>query len=576
MRSFNTAGPVNPTDHYLIAPLSRIDLDEVLGLVRDKKYFVLHAPRQTGKTSALLALAEVLNERGYGCVYATVETARTARDDVQRAMRVVLATLANAASAALGDRFLRDVWAETLAEFGPDLALSVALERWASASPRPLVLLIDEIDTLVGDSLLSVLQQIRAGYPGRPARFPHSVVLCGMRDLRDYRMGVGRQPVQHRRKVAAAGRLPARGDDGAAGPAHRRDRPGVRPGGAGGGVDADARPALAGERAGVRCLLRKQDGARRPFAHGDRGRHRRGARGPDREPGDAPGLSRRQAAGGPRAAGDRADAERHAPARLHGPRCRVRARDLGLVACDAPLRVANPIYAEVLPRELAWVAQETLDLSPPRYVRTDGSLDAELLMEEFQTFFRRHSEHWQNRFAYAEAWPQLLLQAYLQRVVNGGGRIEREYALGRGRVDLLIVWPLQDRVQELVVECKVVRERDGLESVVDEGVEQTARYVDRCAAEAGHLIVIDRRENRELGGESIPLPPPLGVPASRRHGAGRRVGHVTGLDAIQAAGHGPETRRILRALADAGAVIPRDPPLSDERAYWSAAAGGGR
>ena len=71
-------------------------------------------------------------------------------------------------------------------------------------------------------------------------------------------------------------------------------------------------------------------------------------------------------------------------------------RDLGLVARDAPLRVANPIYAEVLPRELAWVAQETLDVSPPRYVRSDGSLDAELLMAEFQGFFRRHSEHWRN------------------------------------------------------------------------------------------------------------------------------------------------------------------------------------
>ena len=131
MRSFNTAGPVDAADHYLIAPLSRIDLDEVLGLVRDKKFFVLHAPRQTGKTTALLALAEVLNERGYGCVYATVETARTARDDVQRAMHTALATLAHAAGTALGDLFLRDVWAETLAEFGPDLALRVALERWA-------------------------------------------------------------------------------------------------------------------------------------------------------------------------------------------------------------------------------------------------------------------------------------------------------------------------------------------------------------------------------------------------------------------------------------------------------------
>ena len=123
-------------------------------------------------------------------------------------------------------------------------------------------------------------------------------------------------------------------------------------------------------------------------------------------------------------------------------------------------------------------------------------MDADLLMEEFQSFFRRNSEHWRTRFAYEEAWPQLLLQAYLQRIVNGGGRIEREYALGSGRVDLLIVWPLADRVQEFVVECKVVREHDGLESVMDEGVEQTARYVDRCAAEAGHLVVIDRRENR--------------------------------------------------------------------------------
>ena len=194
MRSFNTAGPVNPTDHYLIAPLSRIDLDDVLGLVRDKKYFVLHAPRQTGKTSALLALAEVLNGQGYRCLYVTFETARTARDEVQRAMRTVLAALALQARATLDDGFLDDIWPDVLARVGPDLALGEALSRWAQASPGPLVLLIDEIDTLVGDSLLSVLQQLRAGYPTRPDRFPHSVVLCGLRDPRDYRMGAAGSP----------------------------------------------------------------------------------------------------------------------------------------------------------------------------------------------------------------------------------------------------------------------------------------------------------------------------------------------------------------------------------------------
>ena len=69
-----------------------------------------------------------------------------------------------------------------------DGALIDVLSRWAEADPRPLVLLIDEIDTLVGDTLLSVLRQLRAGYDRRPRSFPHSVVLCGVQDVRDYRV----------------------------------------------------------------------------------------------------------------------------------------------------------------------------------------------------------------------------------------------------------------------------------------------------------------------------------------------------------------------------------------------------
>ena len=72
MRHFNTTGPVKPDKHYCIPPLARLDLDEVLRLVDGEKYFVLHAPRQTGKTSALLALRDLLDARGYACVYTTV------------------------------------------------------------------------------------------------------------------------------------------------------------------------------------------------------------------------------------------------------------------------------------------------------------------------------------------------------------------------------------------------------------------------------------------------------------------------------------------------------------------------
>ena len=106
MREFNTEGPVVAADHYCIPPLERIDLDAVLGLVRRKKYFVLHAPRQTGKTSALLALRDLLNGGGagdYRCVYANVEAGQAMRENVAEGMRTVLAQLAFRASVTLGD-----------------------------------------------------------------------------------------------------------------------------------------------------------------------------------------------------------------------------------------------------------------------------------------------------------------------------------------------------------------------------------------------------------------------------------------------------------------------------------------
>ena len=60
-RFFNTAGPNQPEDNYTIDPLKRFDLDDILSLIQRKRYFMLHAPRQTGKTSCLLALRDYLN-----------------------------------------------------------------------------------------------------------------------------------------------------------------------------------------------------------------------------------------------------------------------------------------------------------------------------------------------------------------------------------------------------------------------------------------------------------------------------------------------------------------------------------
>ena len=175
-------------------------------------------------------------------------------------------------------------------------------------------------------------------------------------------------------------------------------------------------------------------------------------------------------------------------------------RDLGLIARDAPPRIANPIYAEIVPRELTWASHARLIEDTVWYVDADGGRNVDKLLGAFQAFFREHSEHWLGRFDYAEAGPQLILQAFLQRVVNGGGRIEREYGLGRGRTDLLIVWPRgggaarDTEVDRVVIECKVAHK--GLERTIGEGVEQTAGYMDRCAARTGHLVVFDRRADR--------------------------------------------------------------------------------
>ena len=171
--------------------------------------------------------------------------------------------------------------------------------------------------------------------------------------------------------------------------------------------------------------------------------------------------------------------------------------DLGLVTQDVGgrPRIANPIYAEVVPRHLNYAVQAGLPQEMAWYVGADGALDVEGLIAAFQAFFREHSEHWVQRFEqYHEAGPQLLLQAHLQRVVNGGGRIEREYALGRGRTDLLIVWPQGGRERRYVVECKL--RRGDLERTIAEGVAQTRAYLDRCGAEAGHMIVFDRSPQR--------------------------------------------------------------------------------
>ena len=501
MRFFNTTGPVAPASHYLIPPLARVNLAAIRRLIAQHRYFVLHAPRQTGKTSVLLALRDLLNaEGGHRCVYVNVEGAQTAREDVTRVVRTVLSGLAYRARRTLDDPYLHETWPDILAKQGPDSALLEALAHWAAADAKPLVLLIDEIDALVGDGLLSVLRQLRAGYDMRPKGFPQSVVLCGVRDVRDYRIRSGSADTM----VAGGSAFNVKAKSLRLGDFSRNDTFALL------GQHTEETGQAFSDQA-LEILWRRTQG--QPWLVNALAYEAcfEGAGAADRsrriEEDDV--LAAQEALIQRREThldqlADKLQEERvrrvvepllvGAGEAEFSARDLEYARDLGLVAQDKPVRLANPIYAEVVPRELTWSTQETLSQNPAWYVSATGELDTAKLLAAFQDFFREHSEHWIERFQYKEAGPQLLLQAFLQRIVNSGGRIEREYGLGRGRTDLLVIWPRGSRTQRHVIECKVLHK--GLERTLADGVEQTAGYMDRCGAEAGHLVVFDRREGR--------------------------------------------------------------------------------
>ena len=163
------------------------------------------------------------------------------------------------------------------------------------------------------------------------------------------------------------------------------------------------------------------------------------------------------------------------------------------------LTISNRIYQEVIPRELTWAIQSGItNQEQAWYLKPARSLDIPKLIAAFQQFFREHSDSWIEGFNYREAGPQLLIQAFLQRIINGGGRINREYALGRKRTDLLIEWPLDPEqgflgpVQRAVLELKIWRKNRSFDAVLQEGIVQTQGYAKQVGAGESHLIIFDR------------------------------------------------------------------------------------
>jgi hypothetical protein len=478
-------------------------LPQAPDLVEQLGYFVVHAPRQTGKTTALLALAADLTASGrYAALLFSCEDGEPWGEDIGSAQRAILGQLGRSAEAYLP----AELRPPPVDLHGDEGLVAATLAVWARSCPRPVVLFFDEIDALRGASLITVLRQLRAGFPSRPTQFPASVVLCGLRDVRDYKAASGgdaerlgtSSPFNIKLKSLRVGDFS---------PAEVRELYAQHTADTGQVFTEDALERAIDVTAGqpwlVNALAREiveemavQSDQPITRAHVEdakerlilaRAAHLDSLVAKLNEPRVKKVLEPILAGtmDGPSDAYDD-----------HVQYC----RDLGLVAQGNPIRIANPIYREVIVRVLVSPVEGKVLAEPRSFVLPDGRLDFGRILREFADFWREHGEVLTAGLSYREVAPQLVLMAFLQRVVNGGGFIDREYGVGRGRIDLLVRWPHRATdggraLQQEAIELKVWR--DKAKDPLVKGLVQLDGYLDPLGLDTGVLVIFDRRAAAE-------------------------------------------------------------------------------
>ena len=514
---FNTEGANIIGEAYSLDPLKRIDMDEIETLIHRKKYFVMHAPRQSGKTTSLLALRDYLNAKGdVYAVYVNIEAGQAARNDVERVIQTLVTLIASELSDLLDDKTPETLRLSMKGEVVADNLLVEYLRRLCKSLNRPLVLFVDEIDALIGDSLVSVLRQFRTGYVNRPEAFPMSVILCGVRDVRDYRIHTssgeiitGGSAFNIKAESLRMGNF-TQDDIRNLYQQHTADTGQV--------FDDDAysvvwrategQPWLVNAMARTATWDMRENRDRTVRITADIMHHAMEQLIYKREThidslADKLREERVRRIIAPIIAGE--DAETLGAMNDDDVQYCV---DLGLVVAKPRLRIANEIYLEIIPRQLTFVRQTLMLEQPNWYTREDNSIDMCKLLENFQQFYRQNIESWTEVNEYKEAGPQLLLQAFLQRIINGGGYISREYGLGRQRTDILVTKPLLEGYagitgpkQYIVLELKI--KRGSKEKLIEDGLAQTAEYIDRCARPGlreGHLVMFNMDKTINVDG----------------------------------------------------------------------------
>ncbi|MFH1466594.1 MAG: AAA family ATPase [Pseudomonadota bacterium] len=496
-RFFNTTGPCDPARHYMLPAERRLpDLDH---FVERQLYFVLHAARQTGKTTTMRAFAARLRRAGHVALVATLETSQGDKDIAEAE-----------------PKWLQAIWRAAIEDLEPEAQppqprdvegaasgerLAEWLRRWCrSVAPRAVMLLLDEADVVSGQPMVNLLRQLRSGFALRPDGYPSSVALVGMRDLRDYlalaKDGVPINPGSPFNIKAASLTLRNFDEDEIAElyAQHTAET------GQAFSSEAIARawwwtegqPFLVNAIADRITTWMVPDGAVITAAHVDRAKdelilarttHLDNLAWRLKEPRVAPILASILL-------GDRSlDLD---PSSDDFEYC----KDLGLVRAgpEGP-QVANPLYREVLARALTQRRQDVLPVPWWPWRTSQGGLDFPALIAAFLEWWRENAEILveTEQEGYREAAAHLAFMGFLQRVVNGGGAVYREYAAARGRVDLLVTWGNERHVVELK---RVPPRHRTLEKVRSDGINQLAGYLDTLGLREGWLLVFDQRAGR--------------------------------------------------------------------------------
>ena len=486
---FNTAGPCKADIHYMLPPLKR--LPNLTRLIEQQGYFVIHAPRQVGKTTAMLALAQQLTASDhYTAIMVSAEVGAPFPHDPGTAEAAMLDNWRNAAKFRLPPDLQPPTWTPTTS----GQRIGTALSDWAQASLRPLVILIDEIDALQDKTLLSVLRQLRSGYPNRPQGFPHALALIGVRDVRDYKVASGGST---RLNTASPFNIKVESLTlGSFTHADVAELYGQHTAETGQAFSPEAIQRAFDLTQGqpwlVNALARQMVEVLVPHPEQIIDVHHVNEAKEvliQRQDTHLDSLvsilrnDRVQAVIEPMLAGQELGDIPDDDVQF--------LIDLGLCRMSSlgGLEIANPIYQEILPRVLSRTPQASLPQISPSWLTDEGALDLEQLLQAFLSFWRQHGQPLLKSAPYHKIAPHLVLMAFLHRVVNGGGMLEREYAIGSDRMDLC----LRYGAVTLGMELKVWR--DGRPDPVKVGLAQLDRYLAGLEQDTGWLVIFDQRSH---------------------------------------------------------------------------------